>query len=118
GTMTDAQTRAVPADALGLLEAAISYALGAVQAVTPPRLPGPTPCVEWDLRPLLHHLDDAVDTLGEGIDTGLIDPHPTQGDGGAGGGGDPAATFGDRAGRRPRAWGAARWRGVGAVPLS
>jgi uncharacterized protein (TIGR03086 family) len=109
--MTDPQTSTVPADALGLLQAAISYALGAVQTVTPPRLPGPTPCVEWDLGTLLGHLDDAVDTLGEGIDTGHIDPHPTEGDGGAGGGGDPAATFGDRAGRLLGAWRAAGGRG-------
>ena len=109
--MTDAQTRAVPADALGLLQAAISYALGAVQAVTPPRLPGPTPCVEWDLGTLLGHLNDALDTLGEGIDTGHIDPHPTHGDSGAEDGGDPAATFGDRAGRLLGAWRAAGGRG-------
>jgi uncharacterized protein (TIGR03086 family) len=108
--MTDAQTRAVPADALGLLQAAIGYALGAVQAVTPPLLPGPTPCVEWDLRTLLHHLNDAVDTLGEGIDTGRINPDPTDGASGAGDRGDPAATFGDRAGRLLGAWRAAGCR--------
>lgn len=105
--MTDAEATAVPADALGLLEGAISYALGAVQAVTPPLLPGPTPCTEWDLRTLLHHLNDALDTLGEGIDTGRIDPHPTgdgSGDGEAGPAADPAATFRDRAGRLLGAW--------------
>lgn len=101
--MTDAEAMAAPADALGLLEGAIGYALGAVQAVTPRQLAGPTPCAEWDLRTLLHHLNDALDVLGECIDTGRIGPHP--GGSAAGGDGDgdlaadPAATFRDRAGR-------------------
>jgi uncharacterized protein (TIGR03086 family) len=104
--MTDAKATAVPADALGLLEGAIGYALGAVQAVAPQLLPGPTPCAEWDLRTLLHHLNDALDTLREGIDTGRIG-HPTDGGSAVGEGdpvADPAATFRDRAGRLLDAW--------------
>jgi len=77
--MTDAEAVAVPADALGLLEGAIGYALGAVRAVTPQLLSGPTPCADWDLRTLLHHLNDALDVLGEGIDTGRIGPYPAGG---------------------------------------
>jgi uncharacterized protein (TIGR03086 family) len=106
--MTGAEATAAPADALGLLECAISYALGAVGAVTPPLLSSPTPCAEWDLRTLLHHLNEGLDVLGEGIDTGRIGLYPAGGaaDGESDPPADPAATFRDRAGRLLGAWSA------------
>jgi uncharacterized protein (TIGR03086 family) len=54
-----------PAGGAGLLERSLAYALGSVAAVTPVLLPRPTPCGEWDLRRLLHHLNDALAALHE-----------------------------------------------------
>lgn len=50
-------------DAFGLLERAISYALGTVRAATPDLLDTPTPCRDWDLGTLLNHIDDSLDLL-------------------------------------------------------
>ena len=91
------------ADAVGLLERAIGYALGSIAAVTPQLLPRPTPCPRWDLRALLRHLDDSLGALYEGIDTGRVglfgvDAPP---------GPDLVATFRDRAGQLLAAWTAA-----------
>ena len=47
----------------GLLERALAYCLGAVEAVTPALLPRPTPCGNWDLRGLLHHLNGSLAAL-------------------------------------------------------
>jgi uncharacterized protein (TIGR03086 family) len=89
---------AVPADAVGLLERAIGYALGSVTAVAPNFLSRPTPCSDWDLRTLLEHVNESLAALHEGIETGCIGPAPFTEDIG-----DPAAglvaTFRDRASR-------------------
>ncbi len=90
--MTGARPVAAPVGAFGLLDDAIDYALGAVQTVSPPLLPGPTPCSEWDLRTLLQHLDEALRVFGEGVGTGCIRLQPG-GDGDGDGQHDPAATF-------------------------
>jgi uncharacterized protein (TIGR03086 family) len=54
-----------PDAAFGLLERAISYALGAVQGVTLDGLQDPTPCAGWDLRTLLQHVNESLDLLHE-----------------------------------------------------
>jgi uncharacterized protein (TIGR03086 family) len=93
----------LPAGDVGLLERAITYALGTVAAVEPPALSRATPCPGWDLRALLEHVNDSLDVLHEGIDVGCIALEPAPG----GGQVDPVAAFRDRAGRLLGAWNAA-----------
>ena len=62
-----------PADAFGLLERAICYALGSVQAVTSDRLAARTPCPDWDLGALLQHVNESLTALCECVHT---DPTP------------------------------------------
>ena len=54
---------------LELLGWAISYALASTRLATPQRLPGPTPCADWDLGLLLRHVSDSVGVLHEAITT-------------------------------------------------
>jgi uncharacterized protein (TIGR03086 family) len=58
-----------PADAFGLLERAICYALGNVQAVTCDHLPARTPCSDWDLGTLLQHVNESLALLCTCVDT-------------------------------------------------
>jgi uncharacterized protein (TIGR03086 family) len=85
----------------GLLEAAIGYALGAVQAVTPELLPRPTPCRGWDLRMLLRHASESLAALREGIDAGRVGLRPSADDGLSA---DPVCAFRERAGLLLGAW--------------
>lgn len=48
---------------LALLERAIGYTRGQLQAVTPPMLSLPTPCADWSLASLLDHMADSLDEL-------------------------------------------------------
>jgi uncharacterized protein (TIGR03086 family) len=100
--MTQPVPAAWPAEGARLLEPSISYALGAVLAVTPELLPRPTPCRGWQLRMLLRHACESLTALGEGIETGRVglDPAAEDGDLTA----DPARTFRDRADRLLDAW--------------
>ena len=99
-------TRAGPAGGLagqaGLLESAIGYALGTVQAVTPDLLSRPTPCRGWDLRMLLRHACESLAALGEGVDAGRVGLRPCAGDDDAAA--DPARAFRERAGLLLGAW--------------
>lgn len=94
---------AVLPDQVGLLERAIGYALGSAAAVAPRLLSRPTPCSDWDLQALLHHVNDSLAALCEGIDSGRIGPDPAA-DTGDGLAVDLAATFRDRARRLLGAW--------------
>ena len=58
-----------PNDAFGLLERAICYALGNVQAVTCDQLPARTPCPDWDLGTLLQHVNESLALLCACVDT-------------------------------------------------
>ena len=91
-----------PADGARLLEPSISYALGAVLAVTPELLSRPTPCRGWDLRMLLRHASESLAALGEGIEAGRVGLDPAAEDGALAA--DPARVFRDRAGRLLDAW--------------
>ncbi len=105
--MIDGEATAEPTGAFGLLESAIGYALGAVQAVTPQLLHGPTPCAEWDLGTLLHHLNDALEVLADGSETRRINAYPSHDaclDGRGDPATDPAAIFNERASRLRGAW--------------
>jgi uncharacterized protein (TIGR03086 family) len=100
--MTQPPPVAWPADGAGLLEPSISYALGAVLAITPGLLSRPTPCRDWDLRMLLRHASESLAATGEGIETGRVglDPAAEQRDLAA----DPVRAFRDRARRLLDAW--------------
>ena len=90
------------AEGARLLEPSISYALGAVVAVTPELLSHPTPCREWDLRMLLRHASESLAAIAEGMDTGRVGLNPAAEDGDLAA--DPARAFRDRAGRLLDAW--------------
>jgi uncharacterized protein (TIGR03086 family) len=100
--MTRGTPAAWPDEAARLLEPSISYALGAVAAVTPELLPRPTPCREWDLRMLLRHASESLAALGEGLGAGCLalDPGAEDADLAA----DPARVFRDRASQLRDAW--------------
>ena len=100
--MTPAAPTAWPADGVRLLEPSISYALGAVQAVTPELLSRPTPCREWDLRMLLRHTSESLAAFGEGIEAGRVGLEPAAEDGALAA--DPARAFRDRARQLLDAW--------------
>jgi uncharacterized protein (TIGR03086 family) len=100
--MTQAAPTAWPADGARLLEPSISYALGAVLAVTPELLSRPTPCRDWDLRMLLRHAGESLAAIGEGIEAGRLGLDPAAEDGELAA--DPARAFRDRAGQLLDAW--------------
>ncbi|MEO3871742.1 TIGR03086 family metal-binding protein [Nonomuraea sp. B12E4] len=58
-----------------LLERAIDYTLGSLRIVTPDALCHTTPCADWNLRELLDHMNDTLQTLNEAA-TGQIAPYP------------------------------------------
>jgi uncharacterized protein (TIGR03086 family) len=60
-----------------LLERAVSYAVSAVDTVTPDLLSRSTPCSAWDLRMLLRHGCESVAALHEGLTTGRVALYPT-----------------------------------------
>jgi uncharacterized protein (TIGR03086 family) len=95
--MTQAAPAAWPAEGTRLLKPSISYALGAVLAVTPELLSRPTPCRGWDLRMLLRHASESVAAIGEGIEAGRVGLNPAAEDGDLAA--DPARAFRDRAGQ-------------------
>jgi uncharacterized protein (TIGR03086 family) len=100
--MTQPAPAAWPAEGARLVEPSISYALGAVVAITPELLSRRTPCRDWDLRMLLRHASESLATIAEGLETGRVglDPSTEDGDLAA----DPARAFRDRAGRLLDAW--------------
>jgi len=91
-----------PAEGARLLEPSISYALGAVVAITPELLSRRTPCRDWDLRMLLRHASESLAAIAEGIETQRIGLDPAAEAGGLAA--DPARAFRDRASRLLDAW--------------
>jgi uncharacterized protein (TIGR03086 family) len=100
--MTRPAPAAWPGEGARLLEPSISYALGAVVAITPELLSRRTPCRDWDLRMLLRHASESLAAIAEGIETGRVSPDPAAEDGDLAA--DPARAFRDRAGRLLDAW--------------
>ncbi|MDR8413691.1 TIGR03086 family metal-binding protein [Nonomuraea sp. 3-1Str] len=99
-----------------LLERAVCYGLESVKAVTTGSLPRPTPCADWDLHALLRHVNDSIEVLGQGIDSGSVGLFPDEAEDGYGhADGDSAAalvaTFQDGTRRLMRAWTAAEHDG-------
>jgi uncharacterized protein (TIGR03086 family) len=70
--MSQGRPRAPTADGVMLLERAIGYALGTLRLVTPADLTGPTPCMGWDVRTLLAHIDDGLVALQEAADAHAV----------------------------------------------
>jgi uncharacterized protein (TIGR03086 family) len=109
--------------AVGLLERALGYTLGGVAAITPEALSRPTPCPEWDLRALLHHVADSLAALHEAIDDCHVTMHPPYaGSAGPADPADPVALIRDRARRVLGSWAGADGGGdrpitVGGCPL-
>jgi uncharacterized protein (TIGR03086 family) len=100
--MTPAARATWLAEGARLLEPSISYALGAVPAVTPELLPRPTPCGEWNLWMLLRHACESLAAFGEGIATGRVGLDPADQDEDLAA--DPARAFRDRACQLLDAW--------------
>jgi uncharacterized protein (TIGR03086 family) len=63
-----------PRAAFELLERAIGYSLGAVRVVSADVLAARTPCADWDLGALLHHVNDSLELLHRCIGAGLDGP--------------------------------------------
>jgi uncharacterized protein (TIGR03083 family) len=78
--VTEVRAPASRSDGVALLERAVSYALGQLHAVTPGALTRPTPCLRWDLRALLDHMNDSFGALHEAMELGevALDPLPAQ----------------------------------------
>jgi uncharacterized protein (TIGR03086 family) len=70
--MRDGRDHACCADPGWLLAQAVRYAVGNVAAVTPDRLPWPTPCRGWDLDMLLRHGCESLAALAEAFTTGCV----------------------------------------------
>ncbi|MEU4171366.1 TIGR03086 family metal-binding protein [Streptomyces sp. NPDC026665] len=75
-----------------LLERSLAYAAVGVAAVPRADLRRPTPCADWDLGELLHHLDDSVEALYEGVADGRVGLCPARP------AADPVCAFRERAG--------------------
>ena len=84
-----------------LLERAVDYTLGSLDAAATADLAGPTPCADWDLRCLLDHVNDSLLALHEAAALGRVFPDP--GDHSTL---DPVALLRDRATRLVGAWAA------------
>jgi uncharacterized protein (TIGR03086 family) len=103
-------TAAVAARALtggvALLERAMGYTLGGLVLVTPDALSRPTPCRRWDLRDLLLHMNDSLQTLHEAIEIGHLElaPGSRSDDDFGDPAGDPVASLRNRACRMIGAW--------------
>jgi uncharacterized protein (TIGR03086 family) len=57
---------------VGLLERAIDYTFGSLVLVTRDAMARPSPCAGWDLRALLHHMNDSLQALHEAGDVGRV----------------------------------------------
>ena len=86
--------------ALELLERAISYTRSSLQQISADVIHAETPCSEWDLAALLHHMDDSLRALQDAADTGRVVVVPSEPDDPA----DPVASLKDRACALLGAW--------------
>ncbi|MEU5884706.1 TIGR03086 family metal-binding protein [Spirillospora sp. NPDC047279] len=100
--MNAAEVAALQKYGAGLLGAAIGHALEVVEDVTQDLLARPTPCRGWNLRMLFLHVNDSLDALYEGFDSGEVTllPEAPPFDPGT----DLVAAFRDRARRLGEVW--------------
>jgi uncharacterized protein (TIGR03086 family) len=87
--------RAPLIEGVGLLERAVAYTLGSLQLITPEDMGAPSPCRDWDLQELLHHMNDSLAALHEAVEVRhvALAPPVTYGDPVT----DPVSTLRDRA---------------------
>jgi uncharacterized protein (TIGR03086 family) len=71
-----------------LLERAMGYTLGGLTLVGPGEMANRTPCVSWDLRALLLHMNHSLLTLHQAVAAGHLDLDASA---------DPGADYGDPA---------------------
>jgi uncharacterized protein (TIGR03086 family) len=100
---------------LGLLERATSYTLGSLLMVTPADLDRQTPCQDWNLRALLHHMNDSLAALHEAAETAYVDLTPLPADSGLD---DLVGSLKNSACRLLGSWTAASDRQIGIADLS
>jgi len=93
-----------PVSSVGLLAAAVRYALGGAALVAPPLLARPTPCRGWDLEMLLDHLGDSIGVLHDAMTTAGVPADAAPGRSGLGP--DPVARLRGQAARLLDACGA------------
>jgi uncharacterized protein (TIGR03086 family) len=103
--MTAARAAAALFGGVALLERAVGYALGQLQAVTPAVLSRATPCPGWDLRVLLEHMEDSLAAMQEALVLKHVDVDGPPGGGAVGAGAEGAAVAGEAAGGREAASG-------------
>lgn len=70
--MTAATLDARCPDPVDLLDRAVGYARRSLIGVTDIALDRATPCAQWDLRELLHHMDDSLAVLVEAAELGHV----------------------------------------------
>ena len=58
--------------ALELLERAVNYTRSSLMQITPHVIHAETPCADWYLAALLHHMDDSLRALQDAADTGRV----------------------------------------------
>ena len=75
--MTEARAAAELFGGVALLERAVGYTLGQLQAGTPAALSRATPCREWDLRALLEHMNDSLAAMQEALALRYVGPGGT-----------------------------------------
>jgi uncharacterized protein (TIGR03086 family) len=80
--MSSPQQWAVPPVLAGaaLLERAVAYTRASLQLVPGTSPQARTPCDRWDLRALLHHMDDSLAAFTDAADIGYVDLVPVRGD--------------------------------------
>ena len=100
---------------LDLLERATSYTLGSLLMVTSADLARPTPCRDWDLRALLHHMNDSLAILHEAAETGYVALDALPADSGLD---DLVGSLKDRACRLLGEWSGSRDRAISIADLS
>ncbi|HYO40613.1 MAG TPA: hypothetical protein VER39_13260 [Nocardioidaceae bacterium] len=77
-----------------LLERAIGYTRASLQLVAQADLRGRTPCRDWDLLSLLHHMDDSLAAFTDAAEIGYVDLLPLPGTVGPEGAASPADRLG------------------------
>ncbi len=63
---------ASPPASVAVLDSAVTWTHSCLQLARTSDLSLPTPCADWDLGKLLHHMDDSLAALGEAAELGRV----------------------------------------------